>query len=138
MEPYEELSCKAWSMWQNHVPQNILFRKRQVIIIKPWPCADSRIFLFLTVLSTNHKTPCLLAVLICKWSNKKQRRGSIFQISQKERLFHLLYHPYDNLAMWSPFLHPSKRPFSLLQFGQEGFTDLFWKLPGCSLFPQVE
>ena len=50
--------------------------------------------------------------------------------------------------MWSPFLHPSKKglsfPFSLgkkriyLETQLKGkFTDLFWKLPGCSLFPQA-
>ena len=43
-----------------------------------------------------------------------------FQISQKERLFYVLYQPIYNLAVWSPFaslLHPSKKglsfPFSL-------------------------
>ena len=48
-------------------------------------------------------------------------RGAwLFQISQKERLFHLLYQPSpigDNLTVWSPFLHPCKMaflsPFSL-------------------------
>ena len=59
----------------------------------------------------------------------------LFQISQKERLFHVLYQPNDNLAMWSPFLHPSKKdlsfPFSLgkiiyLETQLKGeFTDLF-------------
>ena len=60
----------------------------------------------------------------------------LFQISQKERLFHVLYEPSDNLAMWSPFFHPSKKglsfPFSLgkkriyreTQLKGE-FTDLF-------------
>ena len=51
--------------------------------------------------------------------------------------------------MWSPFLDPSKNslsfPFSLgkkrvyLETQLKGeFTDLFWKLPGCTLFPQAE
>ena len=44
----------------------------------------------------------------------------LFQTSQKKRLFHILWQPYtleDNLTIWSPFLHPSKKglsfPFSL-------------------------
>ena len=46
----------------------------------------------------------------------------LFQISQKERLFCLLRQPSalaDNLTMWSPFLHPSKKTSSSLQSGQE-------------------
>ena len=65
----------------------------------------------------------------------------LFQISQKERLFHLLWQPStlgNNLTMWPPS-HPSKKglsfPFSLgkkriyleTQLKRE-FTDLFWKL----------
>ena len=38
MEPYEELSSKAWLMSQHHISQHIFFRKLKVIIIKPWPC----------------------------------------------------------------------------------------------------
>ena len=80
-------------------------------------------------------------MLICKFvrgSNKKQRRVGVglFQISQKERRFHLSYQPSDNLAMGSPFLHPSKKglsfPFSLdkkriyLETQLKGeFTDCF-------------
>ena len=71
----------------------------------------------------------------------RENKGGIvlFQISQKERLFHVLYQPSYNLAMWSPFaslLHPSKKglsfPFSLgkkriyLETQLKGeFTDLF-------------
>ena len=45
----------------------------------------------------------------------------LFQISQKEILFHLLYQPGalgDNFAMWPPFFHLPKKAFPL-QFGQE-------------------
>ena len=59
----------------------------------------------------------------------------LFQISQKERIFHVLYQPSYNLAMWSPFLYPSKKglcfPFSLgkriyLETQLKGeYTDLF-------------
>ena len=65
----------------------------------------------------------------------------LFQISQKERLFHLLWQPSalgDNLTMCPP-LHPSKKGLSFCfslgkkiiyletQLKRE-FTDLFWKL----------
>ena len=60
----------------------------------------------------------------------------LFQISQKERIFHVLYQPSYNLAMWSPFLYPSKKglcfPVSLgkrriyLETQLKGeYTDLF-------------
>ena len=63
----------------------------------------------------------------------------LFQISQKERLFHVLYQPSYNLAVCPPFaslLQPSKKslslPFSLgkkriyLETQLKGeFTDLF-------------
>ena len=37
----------------------------------------------------------------------------LFQISEKERLFHLLYQPNCNLAISSLFLQPSKKGLSL-------------------------
>ena len=48
----------------------------------------------------------------------------LFQISLKKRLFHVLYQPSYNLAVWPPSLHYSispfqKSPFFPLQFGQE-------------------
>ena len=52
-----------------------------------------------------------------------------------------------NITMRPIFLHPPKKAFLPLHFGQEEnipgdsiegeLTDLFWKLPGCSLFVQV-
>ena len=73
----------------------------------------------------------------------------MIQVSQKERLFHVLYQPSYNLAMWSLFLQPSKKGLSFLfSLGKKGiylqiqlkgeFTDLFWKLTGCSLFQEAE
>ena len=75
------------------------------------------------------------------WGGLIKNKGGVglFQISQKERLFHVLYQPSYNLAMWSPFaplLHPSKKglsfPFSLdkkriyLETQLKGeFTDCF-------------
>ena len=34
---------------------------------------------------------------------KNKGGGELFQISQKERLFHFFHEPSYNLAMWSPF-----------------------------------
>ena len=43
---------------------------------------------------------------------KNKGRVGLFQVSQKERLFHVfLYQPSDNLGMLSPFLQPSKKFF---------------------------
>ena len=54
---------------------------------------------------------------------RKNKRGVVlFQISQKERLFHPLWQPstlWSNLTMCSPFLDPPKRPSYPLQFGRE-------------------
>ena len=56
------------------------------------------------------------------WGVLVKNKGvvGLFQISQKEILFHVLHQPSYNLAMWCPFsslLHPSKKglsfPFSL-------------------------
>ena len=117
--------------------------------------AGSRILYFWQDLKSIHKFIIELHALQClfvRGSNKKNRWVGLFQISQKERLFHVLYQPSYNLAMWSPFaslLDPSKKslsfPFSLgkkrihlkTQLKEE-FTDLLWKLPGCSLFPWAE
>ena len=74
----------------------------------------------------------------CFYEGLIKNKGGVglFQISQNERLFRVLYEPSDNLAMWSPFLYPSKKglsfPFSLgkkriyLETQLKGeFTDLF-------------
>ena len=131
MEPYhKELSSKAWSMWQHH------------ILLSNLGVAGSRILYFWQVLEAIHKFIIELHVLQClfvRGSNKKQRRGRIIS-----NFISYLYQPSDNIAMWSPFLHPSKKglsfPFSLgkkriyLETQLKGeFTDLFWKLPGYSL-----
>ena len=70
----------------------------------------------------------------------KNKEGTgLFHISQRERLFHVLYQPSYNLTMWSPFtplLHPCKKGLSLafsldekriyLETQLKGeFTDLF-------------
>ena len=84
-----------------------------------------------------HRTPCR-AVLNCKGSNKK-RKGRI--ISK----FKCSWGWSHNVA---PSLAPSKKGLSLLfSLGKKRiyldtqlkgeFTNLFWKLLGCSLFPWV-
>ena len=64
---HEEISSKAWPMWQHHIPQNIFFWKLQVII-KPLPCWK-QFSLLLTgpgiYPQIYHRAPCP-AVLICK------------------------------------------------------------------------
>ena len=117
MVPYhEEISGKAWSMWQHHIP---LYK------------ALSNYNFTLTLLTAGffnfdrswnlsiHKFIIELHVLQClfvRGSNKKQRRGRIFS-----NFISYLYQPSDNIAMWSSFLHPSKKGILI-------YTDLFWKL----------
>ena len=105
-----------------------------------------------------HRTPCPVE-LICKGSLIKNKgRIGLFKISQKERLFYLLYNqmllgiisqcgPTSCALPRKVFLSPSvwarrgyirkinwkERIYSENQLKGE-FTDLFWKLPGCSLF----
>ena len=115
------------SMWHHHIHQNIFFWKLLLkVIIMTLPCWQQD-----SVLLTGpgiypqiyHRAPCP-AVLLCKGSNKQQRRGRVglFRISQKDRLFHLLWQPSafeGNLTVQDSFLHPTKRSPSPLQFGQE-------------------
>ena len=54
--------------------------------------------------------------------DKKQRRDRIISNFTKGGTFHLLRQSSAlgaNLTMWPPFLHPPKKPFSPLHFGQE-------------------
>ena len=78
----------------------------------------------------------VLQSLFVRGSNEEQRRGRIIS-----NFISYLYQPSDNIAMWSPFLHPSKKglffPFSLgkkriyLETQLKGeLTDLFSKLTG--------
>ena len=79
--------------------------------------ADSRILYFWYVLESICKFIIELHALQClfgRWSIKNKGGVGLFQISQKERLFHLLWQPStlgDNLIMRFPFWHPSKRVF---------------------------
>ena len=81
--------------------------------------ADSRILYFLTgpgIYPQIYRIAPCLHCLFVRGSNKQQRRVRLFEISQMDRLFNLLWQPSalgDNLTM---------RPFSCtspLQFGQE-------------------
>ena len=112
---------------------------------------DSIIFVSTFSLEISQNYMCCSAYL---WEGLIKNKGWVvlFQISQKKILFHVSYQPSHNLAMWSPIaslLHPSKKGLSFLfSLGKKRtyletqlkgeFTDLFWKLPGCSLFAQAE
>ena len=75
------------------------------------------ILYFRDVLESIHKFIIELNFLQClfvRGSSEKQRRVGLFQISQKERIFHLLWQPsalVGNLTMWQPFFHPSRKVF---------------------------
>ena len=79
--------------------------------------AESRILYFWQVLKSIHKFILELYLLQClfvRGSNENKGGIGLSQISQKERLFHLLWQPSslgDNLTMWYPFWHPSKKVF---------------------------
>ena len=108
MEPYhKELSGKAWSMWQHHIPQNIFLNLG---------LADSRILHFWQVLESLHKFIIELHALQClfvRGSNKKQSRGRIISnfISYINKVIILQCGP-----LLAPF---QKMSFFPLQFGQE-------------------
>ena len=93
-------------LW-NHIKKNFQVKHDQ---------CDSIIFFNRFSLEISQNSMSCSAYL---WGGLIKNKGGVglFQISQKERLFHVLYQPSDNLAMWSPFLHPSKKglsfPFSL-------------------------
>ena len=72
-------------------------------------------------LSTSyHRTPCHTCSAYLGVGLIKNKGGvGLFQISQKERLFHVLYQPSDNLAIWSLLAPFQKSTFFPLQFGQE-------------------
>ena len=80
--------------------------------------ADSRILYFWQVLESTFNFIIefhVLYYLFVKDLIKNKGGVGLFQISQKERLFHLLWQPSvlgDNLTMWSPFLRPSKKGLS--------------------------
>ena len=134
MKPYhEELSSKAWSIWQHHTPQNIFFWKLYVII-RPSPCwkQDSLLLASPGLYSQiYHRTPCPV-VLICKEVYKKQKRGRIISSFLKGKTFNILWQPRalgDNLTMWPPFLHPPKKVFlsPSLRLRREHTWTLNWK-----------
>ena len=93
-------------------------------------------------LQVYHRTLCPAVLIFVRGLIKNKGGVGLFQISQKKRLFHLLYQPSDNIVVWSLVLYPSKKglsfPFSLgkeriyLETQLEGeLTDLFSKLTGC-------
>ena len=117
--------------------------------------ADSRILYFWYVLKSIHKFIIELHALQCLFVtgfDKKQTRGRIISNFTKAETFSSLMTTNKYSWWWShnavPLLAPLKKglplPFSLgkkriyLDTQLKGeLTDLFWKLPGCSLFPWV-
>ena len=81
--------------------------------------ADSRILYFWYVLKSIHKFFIEFHALQCLFvrgsrGSKNEGGVGLFQISQKEIFFHLLWQPGifgGNIIMQSPFLHPSKKAF---------------------------
>ena len=120
MEPYEELSRKAWSIWQHHIPQNIFFRKLSVIVIEPWPCwqQDSLLLTGPGIYpQVYYRTSCP-AVLICKGSSKKQRSSRIIWNFTKGETFSSHINQVIILQCGPPSCALPKKTFPR-RFGQE-------------------
>ena len=86
-------------------------------------------------LSTTFSWKAMSCSAYLRWGLVKNKAAvGLFQIWQKDRLFHILYQPSYNLAMWTPFaslLHPSKKglsfPLSLGGARREYIWKLNWK-----------
>ena len=117
VKPYhEELSSKAWSMWQHYItPKHLHLKALGSKLLLDICLADSRILYFWYVLKSIHRLIIELHALQCLFAmgpDKKQRRGRIISNFTKGETFHLLGQPSTlggNLIMRSPFLHPSKK-----------------------------
>ena len=59
-------------------------------------------------------------------SNENKGGVGLLQISQKERLFHVLYQPIGNLVMWSPFYTLPKKAFLCSSVWER--KEYIWKL----------
>ena len=116
MKPYHEELLKHGQCNSTKFPQNIFFWKLQVII-RPLPYWQQDSLLFSQVLESIHKFIIELHVLqrlYVRGFNKKQRRGRIISNFTKGKTFSSLMTPkysWNNLTMWSPFLHPPKKAF---------------------------
>ena len=97
VEPYhEELSSKAWSMWQHYIPQQHHISQTLALLTVGF-FTFGRSWNLSTSLSQN-SMPCSTYL----WGGliKNKEGVGLFQISQKERVFvHVLYQPSDNRAM---------------------------------------
>ena len=151
VKPYhEELSSKTWSMWQHHIPPNSFFWKLKVII-RSLSCWQQDFYFWQVLKSIHNFIIDALQYLFVRDSNKKQRRAIITSNFTKRGKFHLLWQPSalrTNLIMWPssctlekglslPFSLAKKRIYLDTQLKGK-LMDLFLKLPGRSLFPQVE
>ena len=110
--------------------------------------AGSRILYFWQDLKSIHKFIIELHALQCLFvrrSSKKQRRGRIISNFIKGETFSSLISNQVIILQCGPPSCTLPKKISLgkkrtyLETQLKGkFTDLFWKLPGCSLFPQAE
>ena len=152
VKPYhEKLSSKAWSTWRHHIPKTFSFESSKYLLGLCF--ADSRIVYFWQALESIHKfiiEMYVLQGLFIRTSKKNKGGVEIFQISQKEILFNLLWltNALGVILQYGLLLKSSKKGLSLLfslvlkiiylntQLKGE-LNDLLWKLPGCFHFPQV-
>ena len=98
---HEKLSSKAWSVWQHHIPP--------------------KNFLFKALSSNLSKIFISCSCLFLKGSNKKTKEECDYNFKFHKRRY--LWQPSAlgcNLTMWPPLMHPSRKAFLPLQFGQEG------------------
>ena len=123
---HEELSNKAWSMWQHHIPQNIFFWQQDSLLLTG-PEIYPQIY---------DRTPCP-AALICKgfrWDFSCLMTTKC-PCGWSQNVLLLLAPSKKHFSL--PFTLAKKRTYLDTQSKRE-LTDLFWKLPGCSLFLQAE
>ena len=103
------------SMTASYYPRTFSFEASKLLL--DICLADSRILYFWYALKSLHKFIIELHALQCLFVRgliKNKGGVALFQISQKERLFHFLWQPSTlegNLIIRSPFLHPSKKAF---------------------------
>ena len=133
-------------------PKTFSFESSKELLDLCFP--DNMILYFWQVLESIHKfiTTELHALqcLFVRGSNKQQRRGRIVSNFTKGHFFVF----YDNqvllgvISQCGPLLTHSRKSFPLFSLAKRRIyldtqlkgelTDLFWKLPRCSLFPQAE
>ena len=135
----------------NHIMKNLQVKQ---VIIRPLLCwqKDPLLLTAPGIYPQIYQKSPYPAVLICKGSNKKQRRGKIISNFTKGETFHLLWQPsalrgnnvpppsllaLSKTGLPLPFTLGKKRTYLDTQLKGD-LTGLFWKLSERSLFPQAE